>query len=69
MKVVVLVSFEIANHFMNATGVIGDAIYLIYVIDFNCETTNFGNLNADHCPKEAYTVINEAKISRYATYD
>jgi hypothetical protein len=54
---------------MNATGVIGDAIYLTYVIDFNCETTNFGNLNADHCPKEAYAVINEAKISRYATYD
>lgn len=43
-------SQEIANHFMNSTGVIGDSIYLTYMIDFNCETTNFGNLHADHCP-------------------
>lgn len=62
-------SQEIANHFMNATGVIGDTIYLTYVLDFNCETSNFGNLNADHCPKDAYAVINEAKISRYSVYD
>ena len=53
-----MVSQEIANHFMNSTGVIGDTIYLTYVLDFNCETANFGNLNAEHCPKDAYQVIN-----------
>lgn len=60
---------EISNHFMNTTGLIGDTIYLTYVMDFTCETTNFGNLNADHCPRQAYDVINEAKIGRYAVYD
>ncbi len=47
----------------------GDAVYFTYVMDFNCETSNFGNLNAAHCPEDAYNVINEAKIGRYAIYD
>ena len=69
MQVVFLVSQEIANHFMNSTGVVGDTIYLTYVLDFNCETNNFGNLNADHCPDSALQVIKEAKITRYSAYD
>ena len=43
---------------MNSTGVIGDTIYLTYVMDINCETANFGNLSAIHCPPSAYKVIN-----------
>lgn len=53
---------------MNSTGLVGDTIYLAYVIDFNCETSNFGNLKAEHCPHEAYEIINEAKINRYSDY-
>jgi hypothetical protein len=69
IQVVLLVSMEIGNHFMNSTGVVGDTIYLTYVIDFTSETNNFGNLRAEHCPKDAYSIINEAKIGRYALYD
>jgi hypothetical protein len=54
---------------MDSTGLVGDTIYLTYVIDFNCETSNFGNLRAEHCPNDAYTIINDAKITRYATYE
>lgn len=31
---------------MNSTGLVSDTIYLAYVIDYNCESSNFGNLNA-----------------------
>jgi hypothetical protein len=31
---------------MNTTGMVGDSLYFTYIIDFNCETSNFGNLNA-----------------------
>jgi hypothetical protein len=31
---------------MDSTGLVGDTIYLTYVIDYNSESSNFGNLNA-----------------------
>ena len=54
---------------MDSTGLVGDTIYLAYVIDYNCESANFGNLNAKHCPVDAYEVIKEARIGKYAAYD
>lgn len=54
---------------MNSTGLVGDTIYLCYVIDYANESTNFGNLHAQHCPEEAYEVIREAKIGKYAQFD
>lgn len=29
---------------MDSTGLVGDTIYLTYVIDYECESSNFGNL-------------------------
>lgn len=62
-------SLEIATHFLDSTGLVGDTIYLAYVIDYNCESSNFGNLNAEHCPADAYEIIREARIGKYAVYD
>ena len=53
---------------MNTTGLVGDAVYFTYVIDFTCETANFGNLHATHCPTDAYEVIHEAKNSRHPNF-
>lgn len=69
MQVTLLGSLEIATHFMDSTGLVGDTIYLSYVIDYNCESSNFGNLNAEHCPPDAYEVIREARIGKFALYD
>ena len=54
---------------MNATGLVGDTIYFAYIIDYINESSYFGNLNAEHCPKYAYEIIREAKIGKYAAYD
>ena len=66
---VLLVSTEVSTHFRNSPGLDGDTIYLTCTIDYNCESSNFGQLNAEHCPRKAYEVIREARVGKYAIYE
>ena len=61
-------SNEVATHFLDPTGLVGDTIYLTYTIDYHVESTNFGQMKAEHCPQNAADIIWQARESHGEGY-
>lgn len=61
MVVTLFGSLEIACHFMNATGEVGDTIAFMYTADLEIEKKHFGEMIPNSCPEAVREIIHQIK--------
>jgi hypothetical protein len=59
-------SSEICNHFINATGLVGDTIVFMYTVDIEIEKKNFGGTEPHSCPDAVREIIRKSRINEEA---
>ena len=55
-------SLEIATHFINISGLVGDTLAFMYAVDFEIEKSYYGRMEVNSCPPEIKEIIMYVKI-------
>ena len=58
-----MVSLEIATHFFNCVGLVGDTLVFMYAVDLEIEKSFFGELQPYSCPPTVREIINNVRIN------
>lgn len=61
MQITFFGSIEIANHFMDSTGLVGDTIVFMYVVDLEIEKKYYRQMEPYSCPQDAYDIIHRSR--------
>lgn len=68
LVVTFLAALEISNHWMNATGLVGDTLVFMYTVDLEIEKKNYGEMQPYSCPESIQPIIQKVRVAD-ALYD